>query len=147
MCFPKIRRQPDRRAEKSIPPEKPPDDHRESDADERQTDLIEQEIEIKGNRNAVNKDNAFVDAIDDHLIEVRNDELDVVNDRQRDKTEDQPADIFEIVFVDVFSEDQGRFSPPGQRISCQPKGRQEGKNQRSCFPSEKAFPTFSPRTR
>ncbi len=69
----------DRRAENAHRHKKSPRDHGEDDAEHRHTDPIEQEIHVKRHTRAIDLHIPLIDAVDDHLIQVRDHELQIVH--------------------------------------------------------------------
>ena len=101
----------DGRAEKGDAPQEPPGHDGQDDPHHRHADALQQEIHIKGRFNAVHHDNAVVDAVDHHLIQIGDDQLQVVHRSQGQQAQQQINAVFAVITVDVPTKNHDERSP------------------------------------
>ena len=92
-------------AEDAHTPTEPADDHGQDHPDQGHTDLVQQEVHVEGHFHAIHQDVALVQAVNDHLVKIRDHQLEVVHRHQRRQAHQEPPGVLEIIAVDVLSED------------------------------------------
>ena len=93
-------------AEEAHTPQEAAKDDQQDNAHHRHTDLVYQEVQVKGN--PIHK--TGVDAIDDHLIQIGDQQLQVVYHDQRHKTQDNQRAKTQIIPVDMLTENHSLSS-------------------------------------
>ena len=101
---PQVSLHPNGRAENGHPPQEPAKHDGNRHAHHGHTDFVQQERHVKGLLHPVYHHIALVHAVDDHLIQLWNDQLQIVHCPQGKKSQQQVGGIFQVVFVDVFAE-------------------------------------------
>ena len=85
-------------------PQEAADDHGQDDGQHGHADPVQQEVHVKGHHDPVHQDLAVVDAVDDHLVELGDQQLQIVHRRQGGQSDQQHVQVAEVVAVDVFPE-------------------------------------------
>ena len=74
------------------------------DEDQRQADMIQQEVHIKWIDLAIEQDLAVIDAVDDHAVELGDLKLEHIDDQQRQNAKQKPTAVSQIIAVDMLTE-------------------------------------------
>ena len=102
-------------AEEAHPPQEPADDHDHDDVHDGQTQLIQQKVHGEGHSGAFIEDFPGVQAVDQHPVELRHNELHVIHQNEGYRSQQQPGAVFEIVSIDVLAEYQDGSLSAGLR--------------------------------
>ena len=94
----------ERRAEEHDSPEKAACHDGQDYDDHGHENLFEQEAHRKRNLLAVYQNPALIQPVDDHLVEIGNDELQIVHCGKRSQTQQQPVCVTQIIPVDMPTE-------------------------------------------
>ena len=95
------------RTEKAYTPEETAEHHCKDDVKHGSADLLHQKVHIKGQHlTAFHYHLAAVNAVDDHTVKLGDLQLKKVYEQKRQNAEYEHVRVFEIVFVNVFSENQ-----------------------------------------
>ena len=108
-----VRFHADRRAKEAYAPKEPSDDHNGDHVNDGQADPVQQKRCVERRHDALIQHFSLVQSVDQHPVKLRNDQLHIIDKDQRNRTEQKKRRIFQIVFIDVFSEDQFFFLPLG----------------------------------
>lgn len=101
---PQVLLHPGSRAENGDPPQKSAEDDGENDPHHGHADAVQQNLHGKGGFYAVNIHIALVNAVNDHLVQSRDLQLEVIHGNQRRQSHQQKRCILPIVAIDILSE-------------------------------------------
>ena len=97
----------DARAKEADTPEEPPEGHADDDEDHGQADGVQQKVHVKDLFRLSDSDEAVLDAVDDHTVQLGNLELHDVDHHQGQNAQQQRRQMLQIVSVDMLPEYQG----------------------------------------
>ena len=106
----------DGRSKKADSPEKTSDDQSKNDNDHWHADFINQEAYVKVINLTVNLDNSLFYSVYNHSVKLGDFKLEKVHKKQRQNSEQQPMEVFEIILIDMLSENQITNSFPNPKI-------------------------------
>ena len=112
---------PDGRPEKADAPQKPADHHGYDDADHGQADVLHQHGLVERGGDAPHQHLPAVDPVDEHPVQLGDDQLHIVHQDQRRNAEQKRGRMAEVVAVDILAEDHVDSSfftgwRPGQAV-------------------------------
>ena len=101
---PQIGLHPDGGAEDGHAPQKAAEHNCHHHDNHGHTDPIQQEIHIEGNLRAIQNHIALVHAVDDHLIQLGDLQLQIVHGSQREQAQQKQWGVLQIIAVDMLAE-------------------------------------------
>ena len=107
---PQVGFHPDGRPKDGHPPQKPAEHNAHHHGDHGHADFIQQERHVESMLNAVKHHIALVHAVDDHPIQLRNHQLQIVHRPQGQQADQQQGGIAQVIAVDVLA--KNHILPP-----------------------------------
>jgi hypothetical protein len=90
--------------EEAESPEEAAEDHEEDDEADRFADVVEEEVEVKGEGLYTDRRFAVGHSVDDEIVDLGDFQLTIVHGDEGEKPKQQCEAVFQIIAVDVFSE-------------------------------------------
>ena len=94
----------DSHAEEADAPQEAAHHQGQDDAQQGEADLVEKDVHAEGHGRSIDLHHAGVQAVDDDAVELGNDHLAGVHGEEGDHTQQEPADVLQIVTVDMLAE-------------------------------------------
>ena len=102
----------DTRTKKANTPQKSAECHQHDDKNHRKTNFIEKQVPVEGSCYTVKGNGTVIHAVYDEIVKLGNFELQNIHEQEREKPQEQYGQIFQIISVDMFSENHVVWNPP-----------------------------------